>query len=72
MLFSMYSCDWTDQSIQYKKLLHLTMIMNNSNNLNLQMTQRRKFDLEMFTSVCSYQLFICFVDLYYANLIFLR
>lgn len=49
----MYSCDWTEQDIHFKKLLLYGMRMNSADSQRLQLTNKRKVNLELFTNVGS-------------------
>lgn len=52
MNFALYSCDWTGLSIQFKKILLFTMIVNNTENMKLQISPKKIVNLEMFANVC--------------------
>ncbi|XP_022169050.1 odorant receptor 22b-like [Myzus persicae] len=51
--FSLYSCDWTKMDNKFKKLLLLTMRMNNANNLMIKASPKKVVDLQMFANVIS-------------------
>jgi len=46
-----YSCDWTKMDVQFKKLLLLTMQMNNSNNLVIKASPKKFVNLQLFANV---------------------
>lgn len=49
--FALYSSNWTETSIQSKKVLLLAMRMNNAEKLKLQVTKKQIVNFELFTSV---------------------
>nr|UMT69225.1 odorant receptor 29 [Myzus persicae] len=49
--FALYSSDWLDKSLKYKKKILCAMRMNNANQLKLQVTLTRIVNLELFTGV---------------------
>lgn len=51
MNFALYSSDWTETSIQCKKVLLLAMRMNNAEKLKLQVTKKQIVNFQLFTSV---------------------
>ncbi|XP_060875404.1 uncharacterized protein LOC132948778 [Metopolophium dirhodum] len=51
--FALYSCDWTKMDIKFKKLLLLTMRMNDANNFVIRATPRKVVNLQMFANVMS-------------------
>lgn len=56
MNFSLYCSDWTSTNINYKKLVLLSMYMNDSEKSTVKMSRRRVVNLEMFGSVRIYML----------------
>jgi len=51
MNFALYSSNWTDMSIKFKKLLLLTMRMNDAENLKMKISMKRMVNMEMFMDV---------------------
>jgi len=51
MNFALYSSNWTDLSIKFKKLLLLIMRMNNAENLKMKISMKRMVNMEMFADV---------------------
>ncbi|XP_026807283.1 odorant receptor 22a-like [Rhopalosiphum maidis] len=51
--FAIYSCDWTKMDLKFKKLLLLTMRMNDANNLMIKISPKKVVNLQMFTNVIS-------------------
>ncbi|XP_050544530.1 odorant receptor 33b-like [Daktulosphaira vitifoliae] len=49
--FAMYSIDWIDKSIKFKKMLLLTMSLNNANRLKMNITPQKTLNLGVFASV---------------------
>lgn len=47
----MYSSNWTEKDIHFKKLILYAMRMNNAENLNLQITIIKKVNFELFKDV---------------------
>lgn len=48
----MYFCDWTDADLKFKKLLLLSMRMNDADNkLTIKITPKRIVSMELFSSV---------------------
>lgn len=48
---SIYSCDWTKMDVQFKKLLLLTMQMNNANDLVIKASPIKIINLQLFANV---------------------
>ncbi|XP_050544526.1 uncharacterized protein LOC126907350 [Daktulosphaira vitifoliae] len=48
--FAMYSIDWTEKSIEFKKNLLLAMSLNNANRLKMNITPQKSLNLEVFAS----------------------
>ncbi|KAE9539985.1 hypothetical protein AGLY_005237 [Aphis glycines] len=48
MTFALYSCNWTEFDMKCKKLILLTMVMNNAHHQKLQYTRTRIINLEIF------------------------
>lgn len=56
--FGIYSCDWTNKNLKFKKLLLLTMRMNDAcNKLALKASSKKIINLHLFTSVPIHLLF---------------
>jgi len=51
MNFALYSSNWTQMEIQFKKLLLLAMQMHDANKLNIKLTAELIINLELFTKV---------------------
>lgn len=52
MNFSLYCSNWTNINIRFKKLILLTMRMNNAEKTTLKVSTKRVVNMEMFASVC--------------------
>lgn len=50
--FWLYCCDWTIMDNKLKKLLLLTMHLNNSNILKMKLTTTKHIGLPMLATVC--------------------
>lgn len=66
MNFALYCSDWTDKSINYRKMILFTKRMNNAEKLKLKISLTKIVNLEMFASVCITQfdyfnILICFI-----------
>lgn len=61
MNFSLYSCNWTPMELEFKKLLLLTMKMNESNKLNIKLTAKILINMELFATVCKV-IFVTLID----------
>ncbi|XP_060852031.1 uncharacterized protein LOC132930274 [Rhopalosiphum padi] len=48
---SIYSCDWTKMDIKFKKLLFLTMQMNNANTLIIKASPTKIVNLQLFANI---------------------
>ncbi|XP_025200214.1 odorant receptor 2a-like [Melanaphis sacchari] len=48
---SIYSCDWTKMDVKFKKLLLLTMQMNNANNLMIKASPKKIVNLQLFANI---------------------
>ncbi|XP_025191437.1 uncharacterized protein LOC112591739 [Melanaphis sacchari] len=46
-----YSCDWTRMDVKFKKLLLLTMQMNNANNLMIKASPKKIVNLQLFANI---------------------
>jgi len=70
--FALYSCNWTEMSIKFKKLLLLTMHINNANNFKLNVSTNIIVNLQLYTSVCTLYIYTLQLKLfsihYYINL----
>lgn len=51
MNFALYSSNWTELGMDFKKLICLTMQMNNAEKLVLKISAKKIVNLEMFASV---------------------
>lgn len=51
MNFALYSSNWTQMGMKFKKLLFLSMKMHDANKLNMKLTADLVINLELFTSV---------------------
>ncbi|CAI6346650.1 unnamed protein product [Macrosiphum euphorbiae] len=49
--FSIYSANWTQMDLKFKKLLLLAMRMNDANNLVIRATPKKIINLQIFASV---------------------
>lgn len=52
MNFDLYSSDWTQTNIRFKKLILFAMRMNDSEKTTLKFSLRRVVNMEMFAGVC--------------------
>lgn len=64
--FALYSSNWTNQCIHFKKLLFLAMNMNSAENLNMKVSFRKVFNLELFAGVCKLY-FYCIICSCYSD-----
>lgn len=46
-----YSCNWTEMNLQFKKLLLFSMRMNNANRLMLKASPKRVINLQFYANV---------------------
>jgi len=51
--FALYSCNWTEMSIKFKKTLLLSMQINNANNIKLKISPNIIVNLQLYTNVCT-------------------
>ncbi|XP_025205094.1 uncharacterized protein LOC112601604 [Melanaphis sacchari] len=51
MNFALYNSNWTDMDIKFKKLLLLTMRVNNAENLKMKISINRIVNMQMFADV---------------------
>lgn len=51
MNFALYSSNWTNMNIKFKKLLLFTMRVNNAENLKMKISINRLVNMEMFADV---------------------
>lgn len=51
MNFELYSSDWTRMDIKFKKLILLTMLVNESEKTTIRVSMKRVVNMEMFASV---------------------
>ncbi|KAL4098209.1 hypothetical protein QTP88_022856 [Uroleucon formosanum] len=54
IIFALYSSNWTEMDMKCKKLILLTMKMNNANHKKLKFTRTRIVNLEMFYKIMVY------------------
>lgn len=52
MNFALYSSNWTEKSIQYKKLLIHAVYMNHADYLKMKVTMKQIVNFELYASVC--------------------
>lgn len=52
MNLAVYNCDWTEQSLEFKKLFFLTLLVNNVKKLKLKVSPSKIINLKMFATVC--------------------
>lgn len=52
IIFILYSCNWTEFDMKFKKLILLTMRINNNHQQKLQYTRTRIINMEIFYQVC--------------------
>ncbi|XP_050440824.1 odorant receptor 94b-like [Adelges cooleyi] len=50
--FALYSSNWTDSRVEVKRLILLTMTMNNAHQLKMKVTPMKIVNMEVFASVC--------------------
>ncbi|XP_050440820.1 odorant receptor 94a-like [Adelges cooleyi] len=50
--FALYSSNWTDSNIDVKRLIVLTMAMNNAHQLKIKVTPNKIVNMEIFANVC--------------------
>ncbi|CAH1737132.1 uncharacterized protein LOC114119371 [Aphis gossypii] len=50
---SIYSCNWTKMDVKFKKLLFLTMQMNNANNLMIKASPKKIVNQQLFANIIS-------------------
>ncbi|CAI6344517.1 unnamed protein product [Macrosiphum euphorbiae] len=64
MNFALYSSDWTQMEIKFKKLLLLAMKMHDANKLDMKLTAELIINLELFTRVINmcYSIFSVLVN----------
>ncbi|XP_029342460.1 uncharacterized protein LOC107882864 [Acyrthosiphon pisum] len=64
MNFALYSSDWTQMEIKFKKLLLLAMQMHDANKLDMKLTDKLVINLELFTRVINmcYSIFSVLVN----------
>ncbi|CAH1736833.1 unnamed protein product [Aphis gossypii] len=51
--YSIYSCNWTKMDLKFKKLLLLTMQMNDANRMVIKASPRKIINLQLFASIMS-------------------
>lgn len=52
--FGMYSCNWTEMDLKFKKLLLLSMRMNDANQIMIKASAKKIINLELFIDVLFY------------------
>ncbi|CAH1724470.1 unnamed protein product [Aphis gossypii] len=58
VIFSLHSSNWTEMDMKCKKLISLTMQMNNANYKKLRFTRTKIVNLEMFFKVSTNKVII--------------
>ncbi|KAF0706717.1 odorant receptor 46a-like, partial [Aphis craccivora] len=48
--FGIYTCNWTKMDLKFKKLLLLTMQMNNANRMVIKASPKKVINLQLFAS----------------------
>lgn len=66
--FGIYSCDWTKMDIKFKKLLLLTMKLNNADKLKIKATPNKVVNLQLFSSVIILYNYI-YIKTYYIKIL---
>lgn len=51
MNLAIYSCNWIEMDLKFKKLLLFTMMMNNANQLKIKVSPKKILDLQLFSNV---------------------
>lgn len=51
MSFALYSSDWTQMDIKFKKLILLTMLVNESEKTTIKVSMKKVVNMEMFAIV---------------------
>ncbi|XP_015372525.1 PREDICTED: uncharacterized protein LOC107167838 [Diuraphis noxia] len=51
--FSLYSCNWTQTDLKFKKLVLLAMRMNDANNFVIKASPKKIINLQVFASIMS-------------------
>ena len=59
MNFALYSSDWTEMSINYKKMILFFNLINSADKFKLKISLKKIVNLEMFASV---RIFICLIN----------
>jgi len=49
--FALYNCNWTEMNMEFKKLLLLTMQINDADNLKLKGTMKYQINMRLLTNV---------------------
>lgn len=47
----MYSCNWVDMNLKFKKLLQLVMSINNADKFIINITPKKIVNLQLFANV---------------------
>lgn len=63
MNFALYSSDWTDKNLRFKKLLLFAMRMNTAENVKFRITRDKVVNIELFKDVCYFYFLVIFVNL---------
>jgi hypothetical protein len=58
--FGMYNCNWTSMNLRSKKILLLSMQMNNANKLMIKITPTKIINLQFFNNVI-----LSFIDFFF-------
>jgi hypothetical protein len=61
--FGMYSCNWTSMNLRSKKMLLLSMQLNNANEFMIKLTPRKIVNLQLFNSVILTLIYIYYIIL---------
>ncbi|CAH1736831.1 unnamed protein product [Aphis gossypii] len=51
--FNIYCCNWTKMNLKFKKLLLLTMQMNDANRMGIKASPKKIINLQLFASIMS-------------------
>lgn len=54
MNLAIYSCNWSEADLKFRKLLLLTMYMNNANQTVIRITPKKIVNLQLFADVINY------------------
>ncbi|XP_026805373.1 odorant receptor 2a-like [Rhopalosiphum maidis] len=51
--FSIYSCNWTEMNLKFKKLLLFTLRMNDANQMVIKASPKKIINLQLFANIMS-------------------